>query len=84
MGNILNLMQIIGLAKQNPKQAIMNLLNNGLQNGTVNKQQYDLIMGQIQNGANPNQIIQQMMNAGIVNQQMYEDARRNANNFRGR
>lgn len=82
MGNLLNMMQLIGLARQNPKQAVYTLLNNGLQNGNINKQQYDLIMSQIQNNADPNAIIQQMMNTGLINQQMYEAARQNAKNFR--
>lgn len=82
MGNIMNLMGILGLARQNPQQAVMNLLQAGLQNGRINQQQYNLLMGQLQNGANPNMIIQQLMNNGMVNQQMYEDARRNAQNFK--
>lgn len=82
MGNIMNLMGILGLARQNPQQAVMNLLQAGLQNGRINQQQYNLLSGQLQNGANPNMIIQQLMNNGMVNQQMYEDARRNAQNFK--
>lgn len=82
MGNLLNFMQIVGLARQNPQQAALTILNNGLRNGNINKQQYDFLMSQVQNGVNPNDIIQQMMNAGLINQQMYEAARQNANNFK--
>lgn len=84
MGNIMNLLNIIGMAKQNPQQAVMNMLQQGFQNGSVNKQQYDLLMGQLQNGANPNMIIQQMLNSGMVNQQMYESARQQAGAFKSR
>ena len=81
MGNIMNLLGILGVARQNPQQAVINLLQTGLQNGRINQQQYSLLMGQLQNGANPNMIIQQMMNSGMVNQQMYEDARQQAGKF---
>ena len=82
MGNLMNIMQILGLARQNPQQAVMNLLQTGLQNGRINQQQFDLLSGQLQNGANPTMIIQQMLNSGMVNQQMYEDARQNAGMFK--
>lgn len=81
MGNIMNLMQIIGMARQNPQQAVMNILQQGFQNGSINKQQYDLLMNQLQNGANPNMIIQQMLNSGMVSQSQYESARQNAGMF---
>lgn len=84
MGNLMNLMQIIGMARQNPQQAVMNLLQQSFQNGAMNKQQYDLLMGQLQNGANPNMIIQQMLNSGMANQQMYESARQSAGAFNRR
>ena len=82
MGNLMNIMQVLGLARQNPQQAVMNLLQTGLQNGRINQQQFDLLSGQLQNGANPTMIIQQMLNSGMVNQQMYEDARQNAGMFK--
>ena len=81
MGNIMNLIQIIGMARQNPQQAVMNILQQGFQNGSINKQQYDLLMNQLQNGANPNMIIQQMLNSGMVTQSQYESARQNAGMF---
>ena len=81
MGNIMNLMQIIGMARQNPHQAVMNILQQGFQNGSINKQQYDLLMNQLQNGANPNMIIQQMLNSGMVTQGQYESARQDAGMF---
>jgi hypothetical protein len=84
MGNIMNLFQLLGVAKQNPQQAVMQILQQGMQNGAINKMQYDVISSQIQNGVNPNVIIQQMMNNGMVSQQQYESARQGANNIRGR
>lgn len=81
MGNIMNFFSVIGMARQNPQQAVMNMLQQGFQNGSINKQQYDLLMGQLQNGANPNIIIQQMLNSGMANQQMYETARQQAGVF---
>lgn len=81
MGNIMNLFNVIGMARQNPQQAVMSMLQQGFQNGSINKQQYDLLVGQLQNGANPNMIIQQMLNSGMANQQMYEAARQQAGAF---
>lgn len=81
MGNMMNIMQILGMARQNPLQAVMLTLQQGLNNGQINKQQYDLLASQLQNGANPTAIIQQMMNNGMVNQQMYENARQQAGFF---
>lgn len=82
MGNILNLLQILGMAKQNPQQAVMNMLEQGYQSGRINQQQYNLLQSQLQNGANPSAIIQQLMNSGMVNQQQYENARQQANMFK--
>lgn len=82
MGNILNLFQILGMAKQNPQQAVMNMLEQGYQSGRINQQQYNLLQSQLQNGANPSLIIQQLMNSGMVNQQQYENARQQANMFK--
>lgn len=82
MGNLLNMMQVIGMARQNPQQAVMSLLQQGYQNGSINPQQYNLLMNQLQNGANPNMIIQQMLNSGMANQQMYESARQSAGAFK--
>lgn len=84
MGNIMNLFQIIGMTRQNPQQAVLSLLQQGYQNGSINQQQYDLIVNQLQNGANPNVIIQQMLNSGMVSQQMYESARQGAGAFNQR
>lgn len=83
MGNIFGLMQILGMARSNPQQAVLATLQQGLQTGRINQQQYDLLAGQLQNGANPTQIIQQMLNSGMVNQQQYEEARQSAGSFGG-
>lgn len=82
MGNLLNMMQIIGMARQNPQQAVMSLLQQGYQNGSINPQQYNLLMNQLQNGANPGMIIQQMLNSGMVSQSQYESARQSAGAFK--
>lgn len=83
MGNIYGLMQILGMVKSNPQQAVLATLQQGLQSGRINQQQYNLLAGQLQNGANPTQIIQQMLNSGMVNQQQYEQARQSAGSFGG-
>lgn len=82
MGNLLNMMQVIGMARQNPQQAVMSLLQQGYQNGSINPQQYNLLMNQLQNGANPGMIIQQMLNSGMVSQSQYESARQSAGAFK--
>lgn len=82
MGNILSMMQILGMVKSNPQQAVLATLQQGLQTGRINQQQYNLLAGQLQNGANPTAIIQQMLNSGMVNQQQYEDARQNVGMFK--
>lgn len=82
MGNLLNMMQVIGMARQNPQQAVMTLLQQGYQNGSINPQQYNLLMNQLQNGANPGMIIQQMLNSGMVSQSQYESARQQAGAFK--
>lgn len=79
MGNLLNIMQILGMVKTNPQQAVLATLQQGLQSGRINQQQYDLLAGQLQSGANPTAIIQQMLNTGMVSQSQYENARQNAN-----
>ena len=84
MGNVMNLFQIIGMARQNPQQAVLTILQQGYQSGSINQQQYDLMLNQLQNGANPNMIIQQMLNSGMVSQQMYESARQSVGIFNKR
>ena len=82
MGNLLNMMQVIGMARQNPQQAVMSLLQQGYQSGSINPQQYNFLMNQLQNGANPGMIIQQMLNSGMVSQSQYESARQSAGAFK--
>ena len=82
MGNLLNMMQVIGMARQNPQQAVMSLLQQGYQSGSINPQQYNLLMNQLQNGANPGMIIQQMLNSGMVSQSQYEYARQSTGAFK--
>ena len=82
MGSIMDFSQILGMAKKNPQQAALNILEQGYQSGRINQQQYNLLQSQLQNGANPSAIIQQMMNSGMVNQQQYENARQQAGMFK--
>lgn len=81
-GMLSNLSSIMSMARRNPQQVVMQLLQQGVNNGRINQQQYNLLMNGIQNGGNPNQIIQQMLNSGVVSQQDYESARQNAATFR--
>lgn len=81
--NFIQFMQMMGVMKQNPQQAALNLLQQGMQNGRINQDQYNAVASGIQNGLNPNQIIQQMMNSGIISQNDYESARQDAAMFRG-
>ena len=81
-GMIGSLASIIGMAKRNPQQAVMQLLQQGAQNGQINQQQYNILMNGLQSGGNPNQIIQQMLNSGMISQQDYESARQDAVRFR--
>lgn len=80
--NYIQFMQMIGVMRQNPQKAAMDLLQHGLNSGRINQQQYNAVVSGIQNGANPNQLIQQLMSSGMVSQQDYEFARQNANLFR--
>ena len=79
--NYIQFMQMLGVMRQNPQQAAMNLLQQGLNSGRINQQQYKAVVSGIQNGANPNQLIQQLMNNGVVSQQDYESARQSAGLF---
>lgn len=79
--NYIQFMQMIGVMRQNPQQAVMNLLQQGLNSGRINQQQYNAVASGLQNGVNPNQLIQQVMSSGMVSQQDYEFARQSANMF---
>ena len=77
-GNFINFMSFMGAMKNNPQQAAMTLLQQGLNSGRINQQQYNTIISGLQNGASPNAMIQQLMNTGIVSQQDYELAKQGA------
>lgn len=81
-GNFINFMNSIGVMRQNPQQIVLNLLQQGLNNGRIDQRQYNILSASIQNGSNPNTIIQQLMSTGAVSQQEYESARQNAAVFR--
>lgn len=81
--NFIQFMQMMGVMRQNPQQAALNLLQTGVQNGRISQEQYNAVASGIQNGFGPNQIIQQLMNSGIVSQSDYEMARQNASMFNG-
>lgn len=79
MNNILNL---LGMLRSNPSQLAMSILQQAYQQRRINPMQYQMLSNSLQNGANPNQIIQQMLNSGIVSQQDYENARQQSNQFK--
>lgn len=81
MANIMEMLQLLNMARQNPQQLAATLLQQGYQRGSINRQQYELLMNQLQNGASPNQIIQQMLNSGMVSQDQFESARQSAGLF---
>lgn len=82
MANFMEMLQLINMARQNPQQLAATLLQQGYQRGSINRQQYELLMNQLQNGASPNQIIQQMLNSGMVSQDQFESARQSAGLFK--
>lgn len=79
MNNILNL---LGMLRSNPSQLAMSILQQAYQQRRINPMQYQMLSNSLQNGANPNQIIQQMLNSGIVSQQDYENARQQSSQFK--
>lgn len=79
--NYIQFMQMLGVMRQNPQQAALNLLQQGLNSGRINQQQYNAVVSGIQNGVNPTQLIQQLLNTGAVTQQDYEAARQSAGMF---
>lgn len=79
MNNILNL---LGMLRSNPSQLAMSILQQAYQQRRINPMQFQMLSNSLQNGANPNQIIQQMLNSGMVSQQDYENARQQSNQFK--
>lgn len=79
MNNILNL---LGMLRSNPSQLAMTILQQAYQQRRINPMQFQMLSNSLQNGANPNQIIQQMLNSGIVSQQDYENARQQSSQFK--
>lgn len=81
MMNPMNLFGLLGMARRNPQQAVMGMLQQAYSSGRINQAQYQALSNSIANGVNPNTIIQQMLNSGIVSQQQYEDARNSAASY---
>ena len=79
MNNILNL---LGMLRSNPSQLAMSILQQAYQQRRINPMQFQMLSNSLQNGANPNQIIQQMLNSGMVSQQDYENARQQSSQFK--
>lgn len=79
--NFGNLLGILGMARQNPQQAVMGMLQQAYNSGRINQGQFQTLSSSLSNGANPNVIIQQMLNSGVVSQQQYEAARQQAASF---
>lgn len=79
MNNIFNLLSML---RSNPSQLAMSILQQAYQQRKINPMQFQMLSNSLQNGANPNQIIQQMLNSGMVSQQDYENARQQSNQFK--
>lgn len=79
--NFGNLLGILGMARQNPQQAVMNMLQQAYSSGRINQGQFQALNSSLSSGANPNAIIQQLLNSGVVSQQQYEAARQQAATF---
>ena len=81
MMNVLELIGLLGAAKRNPQQTVMQMIQNAYTSGRINQNQFQALNNSIANGGNPNQIIQQMLNTGMVSQEQYEAARQQAASF---
>lgn len=82
MMNIGGLLGILGAARKNPQQAVMQMLQDAYTSGRISQAQYQAMSNTLSNGGNPNQIIQQLLNSGMVSQQQYEAARQQAASFK--
>lgn len=77
-----NMFNLLGMLRSNPTQLAMSILQQAYQQRRINPMQYQMLSESLQNGTNPNQIIQQMLNSGMVSQQDYENARQQSNQFK--
>ncbi len=77
-----NMFNLLGMMRSNPSQLAMTILQQAYQQRRINPMQYQMLSESLQNGTNPNQIIQQMLNSGMVSQQDYENARQQSNQFK--
>ena len=77
-----NIFNLLGMMRSNPSQLAMTILQQAYQQRRINPMQYQMLSESLQNGTNPNQIIQQMLNSGMVSQQDYENARQQSNQFK--
>lgn len=77
-----NIFSLLGMLRSNPSQLAMSILQQAYQQRKINPMQFQMLSNSLQNGANPNQIIQQMLNSGMVSQQDYENARQQSNQFK--
>lgn len=82
--NFVNLLSFLGMARQNPQQAVMNMLQQAYNSGRINQGQFQAMSESITSGANPNVVIQQLLNNGLVSQQQYENARQQAASLNGK
>lgn len=73
--NFGSLLGILGMARQNPQQVVANMLQQAYNSGRINQGQFQALNASLSSGANPNIIIQQLLNSGLVSQQQYEIAR---------
>lgn len=77
-----NIFSLLGMLRSNPSQLAMSILQQAYQQRRISPMQFQMLSNSLQNGANPNQIIQQMLNSGMVSQQDYENARQQSNQFK--
>lgn len=82
--NFGNLLGILGMARQNPQQVVANMLQQAYNSGRINQGQFQTLNTSLSSGANPNVIIQQLLNSGLVSQQQYEIARQQTASFNGK
>lgn len=82
--NFGNLLGILGMARQNPQQVVANMLQQAYNSGRINQGQFQTLNTSLSSGANPNVIIQQLLNSGLVSQQQYEIARQQTASLNGK
>jgi hypothetical protein len=76
--NFGSLLGVLGMARQNPQRVVANMLQQAYNSGRIDQGQFQVLNASLSSGANPNIIIQQLLNSGVASQQQYEIARQQA------